>query len=382
MSLFDKVVSKVKENKQIRESGGVIAIPWSFNRLSQVLPGVRKGIYALISAGTKEGKTQIADYLYIYEPIEWLLKNKDKGIKYKVKYFSLELSKDVKISQAICYKLFTSYGINIAPEKLLSIFHGYIVEDEIVNIIESDAFKEWFKFFEETVEIIDSVRNPYGIFLNVKAYMESNGTYTYKEIDWQDEAGKYSKRTVIDTYIPNDPKLIVNVIGDHYSLLQAEKGQTLFEAIKIFSNKYILEMRDKWDCAITMIQQQSASSTDMQYTNKGETILDKVRPSREGLSDCRYTAQDASLMLGMFSPYKYKESEYEGWDLNKLKDNHRELSIILNRSGVSNASVQLYFNGAVNVFRELPKLTGDPFKDKVIQDQVYKEVERIRSITK
>jgi hypothetical protein len=169
---------------------------------------------------------------------------------------------------------------------------------------------------------------------------------------------------------------------DHYGLLFPEKGQTLFEAIKNFSNNYALEMRDKWECAITAVQQQSASSTEMQYTNRGETILDKVRPSREGLADCKYTAQDINLMLGVFSPFKFKESEYENWDLNRLRDNHREVSILLNRSGVSNASVQLYFNGAVNVFRELPKLTGDVITDSKIKEQVYKEVERIRSITK
>lgn len=60
-------------------------------------------------------------------------------------------------------------------------------------------------------------------------------------------------------------------------------------------------------------------------------------------------------MLGLFSPYRYKITDYAGYDLNILQDNYRELSIIFNRDGKSNAGVDLYFDGASNFFQELPK---------------------------
>ena len=80
---------------------------------------------------------------------------------------------------------------------------------------------------------------------------------------------------------------------------------------------------------------------------------------------------DCTLMLGIFSPYKYKVPNYEGWDMNQIRDYHREISILLNRSGKSNASIQMYFNGAASYFRELPNIPTS---------SVYEFVEKYREI--
>jgi hypothetical protein len=58
-------------------------------------------------------------------------------------------------------------------------------------------------------------------------------------------------------------------------------------------------------------------------------------------------------MIGLFAPARYKIKSHNSYDITKLNDNYRELSIILNRKGISNATVDLYFNGACNFFREL-----------------------------
>lgn len=54
--IYDRVLNNIKKNKRIKESGGIVAIPWSkqFPRLSKVLPGVRRGQYTIITSGTKE----------------------------------------------------------------------------------------------------------------------------------------------------------------------------------------------------------------------------------------------------------------------------------------------------------------------------------------
>ena len=63
-------------------------------------------------------------------------------------------------------------------------------------------------------------------------------------------------------------------------------------------------------------------------------------------------------MLGLFAPARYKIKSYNGYDITKFNDNYRELSIILNRKGIGNASIDLYFNGAINYFLELPEPTN------------------------
>ena len=60
-------------------------------------------------------------------------------------------------------------------------------------------------------------------------------------------------------------------------------------------------------------------------------------------------------MIGLFWPHRYNIEECNTWDLTRIGKYHRELLILANRNGTSNASIDLYFNGATNIFRELPK---------------------------
>ena len=76
-------------------------------------------------------------------------------------------------------------------------------------------------------------------------------------------------------------------------------------------------------------------------------------------------------MIGIFSPYKYKEESYEGWDLTRLRDNHREISILMNRNGKANASIQVYFQGACNYFKELTQVPSE---------KVYQLAEKYRRV--
>jgi hypothetical protein len=368
MSLFNNVVQSIEDNVDVRKSGKSIAIPfYKMPRLSKILPGILRGRSYLYTAGSKEGKTQLTDFLHVYQAIEWLMENPNSGLSLKVIYFSLELSKETKIAQAICYRLYTKYNIIISPDYLLSVYDNYILDEEVLNIIKSDEFQEWFKFFEECVEFVDFLRHPTGINIYVDQYAKNNGSFLYKEIDWE-ENGEKTKRKVVDKYIANNPNQIVEIIIDHYSLL-AEKGKSTYECIKDISSNHQIKWRDRYNYTPVGVQQQSADSLSMQFTNRGDNILEKVKPSPEGLANCKDTRQDVNLMIGIFSPYKYKEEEYEGWDLTRIRDNHREISILMNRNGKSNATVQAYFNGAINLFKELPR---DP------NLSIYRFVDKLR----
>jgi hypothetical protein len=76
-------------------------------------------------------------------------------------------------------------------------------------------------------------------------------------------------------------------------------------------------------------------------------------------------------MISLFYPASYNIEEYNGIDLRRIGNWHRELYVNLNRSGLSNASIQLYFNGAVNEFMELPREMDDTMY-KLINNKVNK----------
>jgi len=114
-------------------------------------------------------------------------------------------------------------------------------------------------------------------------------------------------------------------------------------------------------------------SEKQQFTNRGESIIEKLRPSADSLGDNKLTSRDADLMLGLFWPYRYNIDNSNGWNLNKIGNNHRELLILLNRHGISKASIDLYFDGSCNFFKELPKDSNEKVYEYV------KTMEKIRT---
>ena len=110
----------------------------------------------------------------------------------------------------------------------------------------------------------------------------------------------------------------------------------------------------------------------------GETLdafkENKLRPTLANLSDSKYTARDANIVLGLFSPFKYELREYLGYDITKLKDNVRFLEVIINRGGSPGGIVALYFDGAVNYFNELPKA-----EDRDGLNKIYKYLDSLRN---
>lgn len=356
--LYQNVLEELSSNKEKRKSGDVIAIPWSLPRLSTVLPGIEKGRYTLISATAKAGKSQLTDFLYVYQPIEWIINNPQSNITVKIFYFSLEVSKETKIKAAICYKLYSDYGIVISPQKLSSIFSNYILDDEVETIVKSEKFQNWFIKFESIVTYFDTIRSPNSIFHLIKSYAEhpNNGSYTYKTISWRNEDGTYSPMQVRDKYHPIRPNEYVIVIVDHIGLLQTAPGETLHQAIGKYSSEYCLEMRDRWGYSPIVVQQQSADSSRAQFNYKGDTIIDKIKPDQEGLADNKYTSRDCDLMVSLFYPKRYNVEKYDTIDLTRIGESHREFMINLNRNGISNAGIQLFFLGSSSHFSELPKI--------------------------
>ena len=371
--MIDRVIQRLKDNRERRISGEVIAIPWSLPRLSSVLPGIVQGRYNLLSANSKVGKTQICDFLYVYQPIEWLMNNRHSNIRLKILYFSLEMSKEEKITSVISYKLFKDYNVIISPQNLQSMFNGYILDEKILSIIESKPFQAWLREFNQIVDYHDEIRNPFGIYNIVKSYAESHGHYEYKEMDWQNPTtGQYEKRQVVDRYVPDDPNEYVIVIVDHISLLSPEKGESLRDAMGRFSSEYCLKFRDRFNYIPVVVQQQSADSERQEFTRAGGTIIDKLKPSPDGLGDNKATARDVNLMLSLFWPARYGITAYNGWDLARIGHNHRELIINLNRNGISSASIDLMFLGACNYFEELPR---DP------NEKTYQRIQQFNNIT-
>jgi hypothetical protein len=367
VTLFQNVKEGIIHNKKLREEGKDISIPFPFSRFSEEIPGIQQGRYFLTTAGTKIGKTKFTDFMFLYAPYRFVREN-NTNITVKIFYFTLEMAKEDKIKEALSYFLFIKKNIRISPDKLDSIYKNYIVEDKVVRAIEE--LQPLMEDFLSLVTFVDHTRNPYGIYKTVRDYAHANGKYIDKHGNTLNteyiEKGTNEEAKKIFKYVPNNPDEFVIIITDHISLLTPESKDgnkdTLHEAMSKFSSNFCLGMRDRWRYIPVTVQQQMAAQESVENAR-----ADMLRPSANGLADNKLVGRDVDMMLGLFSPFRFRRADWEGYDIRRMQDSYRELSVILNRRGGSVAT-GLYFDGACNFFKELPSA------DKMTEE-IYRKVE-------
>lgn len=367
--LFNSTVHEIERNQERAASGQVNCIPISFPWMSQYYPGVEQGTYQIISANSGVSKSQFTRYLYVINSYEFIKNNPGIDIRLKIFYFALEEKKEKFLMSIISYWLYVKHKKRVSIKELRSIGKpGVYLSQEIIDLIKKGY--EYFKDLLNYVTVIDNVFNPTGIFKIVRDYNEERGHWTKKTIEID---GK--QKEINDTFVHDNPNLYIITIVDHIGLLHRERmnGELLseFDTIGLFSSRYAIELRNKYNNIIVVVQQQMPAQEKKQFTMKGQSISEKLEPSLDGLNKNKSTQQDADDVFGLFAPDRYQIEEYEGYDIMRLQDHFRLLIKLKGRDGVSNLRVPLYFDGAVNYFRELPK-ANDP-----MMDQVYKKVESI-----
>lgn len=354
--IFDSVYRNLVTNKKLKEEGKDLVIPCPFSRLSKEWPGIQQGKYYLISSTQKVGKTQITDFVFVFNPINFVLDN-ETNIKLKIFDFNLEMNKEAKYKQLMVHRYYLKTGNILNVRQLESIYKDYILPDEVLRFIEKE--RDWFEKFENIVEYIDDIRNVFGIYKRVKNFFESNGRYEYKTITITED-NKTKEIKVIDRYIPNDPNLFVIIKVDNINLITPERGSTLYEDIGKFSSEYMVHARNRWNAIPVIIQQQA-----LQKEGNDSIRMGRTRPSADGLADNKSTSKDCDVFMGIYSPYRVGERSYLNYDITKLKDHYRNFYIDFDRNGNS-CETSLYFHGAVNYFRELPsasKLTPEMYNN-------------------
>lgn len=81
----------------------------------------------------------------------------------------------------------------------------------------------------------------------------------------------------------------------------------------------------------------------------------------------------ANMIIGLYSPFKFQKTSYEGYDITKLRNNVRFMEILDDRNYGANGNIcPLMFEGASTYFRELP-LPSDPR-----MKNVYEYLDRVR----
>ena len=351
---LQKIKSHLIEERDNILRGGVNCIPLRFERFRSELPGIRRKFYYLVSGATKSSKTQITSYLFIISPILYYLEHPDK-IKPTIHIFPLEETEEDITLRFYAYVLYylTDGRICLSPEELESVDERFPLSQEVLDLMDSEEFLRISDLFDECVHFHSDQRNPTGIYKTVKSYMENNGTVHYrkKTIRYKDDFGVDKEETVneIVGYTPNNPNEYVIFIVDHVGLLQTERGWSLKDTIEKLSD-YCVILRNRYSAIPVIVQQQNSETTNLDAFKSM-----KIRPTKDGLKDSKRTGEDCTVFLGITNPFAYELRDYLGYDISKLRDSFRVLEVVLSRKGKANGLCPLYFNGAVNDYRELPR---------------------------
>lgn len=363
-NLYQRVLSSIEERRDRLLKGKENCIPWGLPRFEGVLPGIEQGKYYLVTANSKVGKTQITDDLFVFNVIEQIVDN-NLNIRVKIFYFTLEMTKEEKMTSIFSNILYIKEGVRLSPTDLRSTNRNKPLDESVIELIKK--YKSYFNKIEEIIEFIDDIRNGYGMFNCVRSFMEKNGTMHYKNLEIDNKTHK-----VRDYYESNDNDLYVMVIIDHISLISTEtrdgRKLDLFESISVLSSDYLIRLRNIYKVIPVVVQQQASSQESVE--NKK---VNKLKPSLDGLGDNKTTQRDANVILGLFSPMRHEIQSYHNYDITKFRDNIRFLEILGGREGGAGTITPLYFDGAVNFFTELP----DP-KDQENMNKVYETLNFIR----
>lgn len=349
---IDGVIDNLEVRRQNILNGGVNCIPFPFERFRSEVPGIEQGQYVLVSANQKVGKTNLADFVYVFHAIDYAYENPSRCSVHII-YFSLEESIQKVIERYLSYLLFKLDGIRLSPADLRSTSLDYPVPEEALEKLKSERYQERIRFFEKCVQFETEDTNPTGILRVCEKYAKSVGDYkSHKTIS---NGASFKEVEVFDSYTQNDPNHYKIVVVDHVGLVDKEQGFRTKDSVDKISEYFVKYLRNRYNFTCVAIQQQAAETEGLEAIKQK-----KMLPSAAGLSDSKYTSRDCDIAFGLFDPSKFGLPSWLGYKIQDetnqgLRNYARFLYVLANRNGEMGGICPLFFDGAVCNFEELPK---------------------------
>ena len=295
--------------------------------------------------------TQVTDWLYLYTPLLYAYHNPSQ-VRVKIHYFTWEMSAEEKYTQAISFLLYylSNGQIRIAPMDLRSTNARRPLSAQILALLEKEPYKSLLEFLDANVVFIDTIKNPTGVNIYLEDFAKNNGViHKKKQAFRNNETGEIFEKDVFDYFQPNDPDEYWIGIFDHLSLVSPEMGLTLRDTMGKLSANVLVPLKSRYKFCFVGVQQQAQQQESIENMK-----MNRLKPTADGLADNKTTIRDVDLCLGLYGPFRYGIKEHEGYDIHRLKDSIRFLEIIAGRQGGGGNVCPLYFDGAVNFFKELP----------------------------
>lgn len=355
MKSLDERIEYYKDRQADISKGIKNNIPFAgFPSLNKKIPGIVPGWLYKLTSHTGMSKTQFTKAAFVYNAIQYCIKY---NVAYTVFYIALEESSEEFIDYYLIHLAFIRKGVKIKRDALHG-FNDVTLEPSEIKIIEE--IREELALHLSYIELIDDKYKPTDIYNEIRLRAINYGEF----IEYRTPTGGLTE--FFKSKIPFHKFL---VICDHLSLIEEEFDADtksmldLRKSIAKWHTKIARKIITKqWKWSVLNVQQQASESEKQQFTQKGDTITEKLLPSLDGLADNKTVARDDYVIIGLFSPDRYNIKNFRGYHINQeigvqgneLKDNFRSVHILKSRFGSPNGTLGLYFDGSVNYFCELP----------------------------
>lgn len=293
-------------------------------KLEKIMDGVQRQTYSIICGGTGSGKTTLALYSYVYKPLTEHLGD----MKYRIVYYSLEMTAEILIAKLLSLHIYETYGIELTYKQIIS--KQDTLSEDMKELL--DSCIPWLEQILQQLTIIDKATSADALYASLHEYAERNGTF--EETD---------ERMV---YTSNVQDELVQVIVDHLGLLKRVKNRNKKEEMDLGSN-YLMTFRNMCGYSPLVLLQlnRSASSMDRRGAEMQEIELGDIK-------DSGGPSEDAEVILAIFHPWREKMSRSRGYNIKILQDKYRAIQVLKNRLGEADKSVSVNFFGSIGYWKE------------------------------
>lgn len=323
MNTISRLFNLIKRGLKGLNKGLGMGLP----KLEKIMDGIQRQTYTIIAGGTGSGKTTLALYSYVYRPIV----DNFGDNKFRVVYFSLEMTAEILLAKILSLHIYESYGREISYKQIMS--RQEIISPEDYELVESCI--PWLEKFMEQIEIYDKSMSAERMYATLMSYAEANGSFH--------ETDK-SK-----TYTPNVKDELVMVIVDHLGLIALNGAEQKKQAMDKAS-KWLMTVRNMCGYSPLVLLQLNRTSSSMDR-RKGD--MQEIELS--DIKDTGGPSEDAEVVLGIFHPWREKMAKCRGYNIKTLQDRFRAIQILKSRLGESDKSIPVNFFGSIGYWKELPK---------------------------
>lgn len=361
---FDRVFEKMKYHQE----HGHLYLDNGFNRINQYLFGVQRATQYLVGAQSYSGKTALVDSMFVTNPFQFIKSHHNiNKLSLKIFYYSLEIDPDRKTNKFIAKYLFDKYEIYTDTNYLLSKQAKNRVSNEVL-----DKVFEAKSHFDELDDLITYRQfniNPTKVYVDLKNYAIANGSF-YSEKGVKVDINNEKEREFVSYYKANNEKEFVIIIVDHLGLLKKQEGLSKKDNIDKLG-EYLVDARNFYGYSPVLVSQ---FNRNLQGSDRIQT--DTLEPKELDFKDTSSSFENSDVVMGLFTPSLFRLPEYKGYNINKMKDNFKGLSLLKNRDGEADKIFGCYSLGAIGEFKELDMPDKITLSDYDNMSRTFKELNK------